>query len=362
MKKKLLFFIFLSILVGGGLVTLNYMEIKKNEISLAYEYGSPVSMEDIVADRFKDNYKFDSKDEQLTKHLKGKAKKPLPVGTYSLKVYNSEKQNYFKIVVDDTKEPVFTKFSDIVSLAIEDKKVDWNQFFCGDDASKVTLKVDDSEVEYGKEGSYPIQVSLQDAHGNSRNKDSIVEISSTPHIIKNAEATYIKDILIVNKLHSIPADFASGENAEASEQIKKLITDMQNMGYDVSSNYSGFRTHKEQIDLYNQYVQNHGQEEADKFSARPGYSEHETGLSFDLKDKDDNLLEAKKEADWISKNAHKYGFIVRYPEGKEAITGYISEPWHLRYVGVKTATDIYLSGLCLEEYLDVPGGINYKDQ
>jgi len=94
---------------------------------------------------------------------------------------------------------------------------------------------------------------------------------------------------------------------------------------------------------------------ADRYSARPGYSEHQTGLVFDLTDKSGNLLEDSRASQWLKDNAHNYGFIVRFQAGKEASTGYMPEAWHIRYVG-KEAKDIHDSGLSLEEYFGIEGG------
>ena len=98
-------------------------------------------------------------------------------------------------------------------------------------------------------------------------------------------------------------------------------------------------------------------EAADLVSARPGYSEHQTGLAFDLIDSSGNLVEEAGASQWLLDNAYKYGFVVRYPVGKEASTGYVPESWHLRYVG-KEAKEISESGLTLEEYYHFTGG-NY---
>ena len=181
------------------------------------------------------------------------------------------------------------------------------------------------------------------------------EVETSEEITENPKATYVDGILVVNKKNSIPAGFAQGPDPKAKEEINRLIKDMQNLGYDISSGYSGFRSHEYQTNLYNRYVDNHGKEEADTYSARPGYSEHETGLSFDLLNGNEELMREKKAAKWVAENAHKYGFIVRYPEGKEDITGFMYEPWHLRYVG-EIAEDIYQQQITLEEYLNVEGG------
>lgn len=164
--------------------------------------------------------------------------------------------------------------------------------------------------------------------------------------------------MVVNKKHALPSTYAPGEDSTAGAQVKKLIQKMQELEYPISDVYSGYRSYEYQERLYNNYVAREGKEAADTYSARPGYSEHQTGLAFDLLDTTGNLLdgeENKDAIDWLHSHAHEYGFIIRFQAGKEAITGYQAEAWHLRYVGDK-ATDIYNSGLSLEEYYGVPGG------
>ena len=95
-----------------------------------------------------------------------------------------------------------------------------------------------------------------------------------------------------------------------------------------------------------------GQEAADRYSARPGHSEHQSGLAFDLNDLSESFGRTK-EGIWLRENCWKYGFIIRYPEDKESITGYMYEPWHVRYIGNDSAKAVYESGLCLEEYLGI---------
>ncbi len=101
-----------------------------------------------------------------------------------------------------------------------------------------------------------------------------------------------------------------------------------------------------------------GKAEADRYSARPGYSEHQSGLAMDLNSVDDSFAYTK-EAKWIAENCSKYGFIIRYPKGKEPITGYIYEPWHVRYLGTELAEKVTTSGLTLEEYFGITSF--YKD-
>lgn len=163
------------------------------------------------------------------------------------------------------------------------------------------------------------------------------------------------DIMIVNKRHPIDAEYNPGENATAKKALLKLQAAMKEAGYAISDDYSGFRSYDTQVELYNNYVATDGQEAADRYSARPGYSEHQTGLAFDIKDAAGQLLTEPEASQWLAENAHKYGFIIRFPEGGEESTGYMPEQWHVRYIG-KEATDIYKSGKTLEEYYGVQGG------
>ena len=116
-----------------------------------------------------------------------------------------------------------------------------------------------------------------------------------------------------------------------------------------------YRDYNFQSILYNNYVKNDGVKNADTYSARPGSSEHQLGYSLDLTNNNhvdfDNFVYTE-EYKWLKDNAHKYGFILRYPEGKEYITGYIFEPWHIRYVGEEIATYIYENNITYEEYYE----------
>ena len=163
------------------------------------------------------------------------------------------------------------------------------------------------------------------------------------------------DIIIVNKKHGLSKDYNPGENPTAKAAFVRLRDDMINQGLNVGRSYSGFRSYDYQKNLYDNYVSRDGQAAADRYSARPGYSEHQTGLVFDLTDKSGNLLEDSRASQWLKDNAHNYGFIVRFQAGKEASTGYMPEAWHIRYVG-KEAKDIHDSGLSLEEYFGIEGG------
>ncbi len=170
-------------------------------------------------------------------------------------------------------------------------------------------------------------------------------------VLPEAECTYIDGILVVNKTYPLPATYAPGWETEASGPLWEMFAAAKEEGIKLWMT-SGYRSYYDQQYIYNGYVKRDGQEKADTYSARPGHSEHQTGLAYDLNDLDWNFGETP-EGIWVAENCHKYGFILRYPKGKEEITGYMYEPWHIRYVGVEKAKEIYESGLCLEEFLNI---------
>ncbi|MGM9835042.1 MAG: D-alanyl-D-alanine carboxypeptidase family protein [Bacilli bacterium] len=143
-------------------------------------------------------------------------------------------------------------------------------------------------------------------------------------------------------------------NKEAYGQFEKMWNAAKKEGLDFGV-YSGYRSYKTQVNLYNGYVNKDGKELADTYSARPGNSEHQTGLAVDLKSRTDYstiYFEKTKEYAWLQENSYKYGFIMRYPLGEEYITGYQYEPWHYRYCGVECATYIHENNITFEEYYE----------
>lgn len=175
---------------------------------------------------------------------------------------------------------------------------------------------------------------------------------------------YINDILLVNKKNPLPESYKPLENPTARNAILKLIEKMEEENLNISRNYIGYRDYESQKILYEEKFKLDGKKEADSIVERPGYSEHQSGLGFSLLSKSERLLgllDADQEAiDWLQENADKYGFILRYPKDKEAITGYSYRPWRIRYVGETIAKEIKEKNLTLEEYLGVEGG-EYTD-
>ena len=173
-------------------------------------------------------------------------------------------------------------------------------------------------------------------------------------------------LVLVNKNNKLPAayrprdleaislEFANEEKylrKDAKEQFEKLSKEAKTLGYSIVA-VSAYRGYDYQEELYHYYVKTKGEKYADLCSARPGHSEHQTGLALDVmgSNNDYDEFEYSVEFSWMKENAHRYGFILRYPEGKENVTGFKYEPWHYRYVGIDIAKYIYENNLTLEEY------------
>ena len=171
--------------------------------------------------------------------------------------------------------------------------------------------------------------------------------------------TYVDGILIVNKTYSLPADYAPGIDSQAQAAFNRMANDAWGEGVSLFI-CSGYRTYQQQEEVYNGYARERGTDEADKVSSRPGHSEHQSGLAMDINTTDYWFTDTK-EAKWLSAHCADYGFIIRFPLGKEKETGYEYEPWHIRYVGEEIAKDITQKGLCLEEYLGVTSDYRYSE-
>jgi D-alanyl-D-alanine carboxypeptidase len=203
-------------------------------------------------------------------------------------------------------------------------------------------------------------------------QNNVQSNSSQSNISSNQKSdSQDEDVLIlVNKQNSIDKNYVPSDletvdlrgvretrlRAVAAENLVNLFSDGDAKGITLYC-CSGYRSYETQKELYEENVKTYGQKEADLVSAKPGMSEHQTGLAMDVTAESVNydLTESfgeTKEGQYIRDNAYKYGFIIRYPADKTAITGYAYEPWHLRYVGVDAATVIHEKDITFEEYLN----------
>lgn len=164
--------------------------------------------------------------------------------------------------------------------------------------------------------------------------------------------TYIQGALIANKSYSLPSNFNPGLDKTCQTQFNKMVNDAYaKEGLQLKFG-SGFRSYNDQYNIYNNFVARDGQAAADSYSARAGYSEHQSGLAIDV-NTIDHTFDGTPEAAWLENHCHEYGFILRYPQGKENITGYQYESWHIRYLGTDLSYAVHNSGLTLEEYFGI---------
>ncbi len=207
------------------------------------------------------------------------------------------------------------------------------------------------------EGSCTIRVT------DANNPSSYGEVAVTvikPNGIQEIDGiTYADGVLIANKTYALPSTYnPGGLTSETYSAFQALAQGAANDGLNIYIS-SGFRSYETQEQIYNENARIYGQATADTFSARPGHSEHQTGLAIDVNEISDAFI-GTPEAIWLKEHCAEYGFIVRYPEGKQEITGYKYEPWHIRYVGVEMAKKIRDEGIArgdanitLEEYFGI---------
>ncbi len=263
--------------------------------------------------------------------------------------------------------------------------------------------------DFNKEGSYELTYIAKDSKGNESKKTIILEVKKKAELPNQEEIkenqkqektqnkteptseptkqnddgtfttskgfkgetkngiTYIDGLLIANKTYSLPSTYSpNGLTQETLNAANEMFAAAKLEGLNMYVQ-SGFRSYSTQEKLYNNYAARDGKAAADRYSARPGHSEHQSGLGFDvcqngnpnacINSNFDNTAHAK----WLANNAYKYGLILRYPKGKENETGYMYESWHFRYVGKELAAKLYNNGdwITLETYLGITSEYNY---
>lgn len=176
--------------------------------------------------------------------------------------------------------------------------------------------------------------------------------------------------VIVNKKRPLPSSYAPASlssvgsvqvSSQAATQLNNLIVAGKNAGLGLYT-ISGFRSYSNQAATYNGWVARDGQAKADTYSARPGHSEHQTGLAIDMGGGSCDLeicFGNTPAGKWLAANSYKYGFTIRYQEGKQSLTGYQYEPWHIRYVGTELASQLQQNGQTMEQFFDLPPVPNY---
>lgn len=192
----------------------------------------------------------------------------------------------------------------------------------------------------------PVKGNIKDQAG------TLVLVNKEYHLSSN----YVPEGLVVPDVKMIVnIDDENRMREDAAAALEILFKEASEQGITLYCE-SGYRSYQMQKDIYKYNEKQFGKDNASKYTALPGQSEHQTGLCMDITnldhvdDENDKALGESKEGIWLKDNAHQYGFILRYPENKTDITGYNYEPWHFRYVGVEVATKIYEKDIALEEY------------
>lgn len=292
---------------------------------------------------------------------------------YTGKISVDKKTINVKLSVVDKENPNIENVKDIT--IIEGNNIDLLKDVKVTDNSKDELKIEIlGDYNINKAGTYNLKIRAVDVSNNESVKEFNLIVKEKPvkkeeniiverdlsglttkgyEIKKINGAYYSLGIMVVNKTYDLSSNYnPKGLTSEFNNAFSKMKSAAKEDGVDIRV-ISGFRSYSYQKALYDGYVKSYGKASTDTFSARPGNSEHQTGLAADINTIDDNFGNTKA-GKWLSENASKYGFILRYPKGKQNITGYKYEPWHFRYIGER-AQELYKDGvwITLEEYLGI---------
>ena len=361
-KKKKKFWILILIiilLIGCGslffLWKTNQLDYKS---SLTIQVGEELPT---IKDYVKNHKKLDQQTISWKK-MKKEKNKIYHAGTYQGTFSYQGKEITLQLIVQDQEAPTIKNVQDLTIHQNEEIDLLKNIEVTDNSHDSIDTKVI-GDYDVSKVGTYSLAYQATDKSGNKTEKEftltvqedqNVVGKTSKGYSIKNIDGLYyINDILIANKSYDLPRTYAPGA---LLEEFNIAFSEMQEAAKQEGINInivSGYRSYNKQTSLYNNYVAKDGKAAADTYSARPGHSEHQTGLAADL-NMVDTSFENTAAGKWLANNCYKYGFILRYPKGKESITGYIYEPWHFRFIGDE-AKNLYNNGnwITLEEYLGI---------
>ena len=223
-------------------------------------------------------------------------------------------------------------------------------------------------LDYAKIKNYDRYVALSDETGDNED-DIVIKVNLDLDKENYVECTQVVDFstdMLVNKHRCLNKDFVPDDLVDISSKYTdekdlkisriamnafiKMYEAAEKEGYQLVIN-SAYRSYEEQEELVNTYLNSYGQAYVDKYVAKPGFSEHQTGLAFDIGSRNSRVFANSKEYEWMQENAHKYVFIYRFDKRYEDLTGFRNEAWHYRYVGNEIATYVYEhNNMSLEEY------------
>ena len=373
MKKKVKIIIVISVLVVVILI-IGGIYLNSKRLVLEYEHNIEVDVNEKLynLDAIKNikNGKIITKKELVNTTKLGKVKVSFQVENFFKK---RVKYKYIVNVVD--KEAPKITFKNELESEIGEE-IDLLKDVTVEDNSKekITPQVE-GEYDINKSGDYKLYYIAEDTSGNKAKEEFILHIKEKniekqvtsndnqgttsfttskgfKGVTKNG-VTYIEGYLVVNKTYTLPSSYGNGLTNDTTKAFNKMQAAAKVDGLNIYIS-SGFRSYSYQKTLYNNYVNRDGVVAADTYSARAGHSEHQSGLAFDVNTINDSFANTE-EGKWLNDNCYKYGFILRYPNGKSDETGYQYEPWHFRYVGVELAEKLYNNGnwITVEDYFGI---------
>jgi len=376
-KKKILLILPLIIIIIIICVILTLNKTNSKNLSIKLKGKKSITLE--YGEKYKELGATASyKDKDLTKSIKTDNNLDLKklgkyTYTYSIKYKNLYKKIKRNITIVDTVKPeIKLNGDDKINIYLNEDYKELGATAIDNYDSDISDKiVVTGNVDNKKTGEYTITYKVKDSSSNESSITRVISViekqqsktSSNSKVGKTSKGYkieqinglyYINGILIVNKTYDLPSTYEPGDLvSEFKNNFEKMQKDAANEGINLKI-ISGFRSYNKQKNIYNNYVARDGQALADRYSARPGHSEHQTGLAADINSLDQSW-EYTDEGKWLNNNCHKYGFIIRFVKGKENITGYMFEPWHIRYVGEELAKQLYNNGnwITLEEYLGI---------
>lgn len=376
MKKKVILIVILIIFISiicGGVVFFNSK-------SMSYKIDKDIEV-NIFDKVYNTDYINKIKNGKLITNKKLIDTSKLGTTNVSLKLknyFNKTKKVTYKVKVVDKEAPVIT-FNDKLSVE-EGNDIDLLKDVKVEDNSREEIKVEVvGDYDIKTPNTYELEYVCKDSSGNEKREKFTLEVTKKPVVQAPVSGnvnktfttsnghkgqvingiTYIDGYLIANKTYALPSSYnPGGLNGEMYNALQTMINDAAGQGINLWIK-SGYRSYNTQQGTYAHWVNMYGQATADTISARPGHSEHQTGLAADLNSLDQEF-EYTPEGKWLNNNCYKYGFIIRFVKGKESETGYAFEPWHVRYVGKDLAAKLYNGGnwITMESYFGITSRYN----
>ena len=379
-RKRKLFLVLIIITIIGTIVGVSYYFYSSKTLLVKIDNNIEVSINEAVynTDYIKviANGEIITKKEQIDTTKVGEQVIKITVKDY----FNKEKDYSYKLNVYDKEHPVITytkehttDYGKEIDL-LKDVKV-------ADNSNEIINVSIIGEYDINKSGTYKLHYLAKDSTGNETKEEFTLIVKEKPvtkptpstQTVEDKEfttskgfkgytkdgITYIDSILIANKTYGLPSTYKPGGiTTETKNAFNKMQAAAKLDGINLVIK-SGYRSYATQKNTYNYYVSYDGVAKADTYSARPGHSEHQTGMAIDLNTINDTFHNTP-EAKWLANNCYKYGFILRYPKGKTDETGYKYESWHFRYVGVDLASKLYNNGdwITLESYFGITSKYN----